>query len=381
MRLAVDTVLLRLDADLHPVALGWRRRGERQFRIADPESRITAEHIVAVAASPRIRLGTVDLPARNRERFRDAVAFALEDSLLGDVEGLHFALPERLAGERCPVAWVERDWLAARLEALAEQGYPLDALVPEPLLLPEGTGLLDGGLLSFRTAEAAGVAEAGWVLPQIEAGLSRLLAGPRTLHAPESAERIGEPLERLARDWPTRLPLNLLSGPFAPKGSTGLGRGHRIAALLGGLAVAATLAGQVVDTLQARRQQAAMEAAVIAELKLLEGANARISADPLRQLGATVAARASSAGGAGAGPLGVLAAAGPILATESRLELASLEWRDEQLTLSYRAPDLSTLEQLVQRLQQSPDLMAELSDTRFDSGRSTGRIKLRMRRL
>lgn len=381
MRLAVDTVLLRLDADLHPVALGWRRRGETQFRLADPESRVRAERIVAVAATPRIRLGTVDLPARNRERFRDAVAFALEDALLGDVESLHFALPERLAGERCPVAWVERDWLASRLAALAEQGYPLDALIPEPLLLPEGTGLLDGGLLSFRTADAAGVAEAGWVLPQVEAGLGRLLAGPRTLHAPESAERIGEPLERLARAWPARLPLNLLSGPFAPRRSNGFGRSHRIAALLGGLALLATLAGQVVDTLQARQQQAAMEAAVIAELKLLEGADARISADPLRQLGATVAARASGSGAAGVGPLGVLAVAGPVLATESRLELVSLEWRDEQLTLSYRAPDLSTLEQLVQRLQQNPDLMAELSDTRFDSGRSTGRIKLRMRRL
>jgi len=124
-----------------------------------------------------------------------------------------------------------------------------------------------------------------------------------------------------------------------------------------------------------------MEAAVIAELRLLEGAEARISADPLRQLGAAIAARASRSGQAGAGPLGVLTVAGPVLATESRLELAGLEWRDEQLTLSYRAPDLSTLEQLVQRLQQSPDLMAELSDTRFESGRSTGRIKLRMRRL
>lgn len=376
----VETVLLRLDADLHPVALAYRRRGEKQFRLADPESRLDAERTLAVAATPQIRLGTVDLPARNRERFREAVAYALEDALLGDVEGLHFALPERLSGERCVVAWVERDWLGARLAALADAGLRLDALIPEPLLLPEGTGLLDGGLLSFRNSEAAGVAESAWALPQVEARLNRLLAGPRTLHAPDAAERIGEPLERLARDWPTRLPLNLLTGPFAPPGSTGLSRAHRVAAVLAGLALLSTLASQAVDTAQARRQQAAMEAAVVAELRLLEGAEARISADPLRQLGATVAARAGRAG-ATAGPLGVLAVAGPVLATESRLELASLEWRDEQLTLSYRAPDLSTLEQLVQRLQQNPDLMAELSDTRFDSGRSTGRIKLRMRRL
>lgn len=381
MRLAVDTVLLRLDADLHPVALAYRRRGEKGFRLADPESRLNAERTLAVAATPQIRLGTVELPTRNRERFREAVAFALEESLLGEVEGLHFVLPDRLSGTRCPVAWVERDWLAARLAALAERGYTLDALVPEPLLLPEGTGLLDGGLLSFRNSEAAGVAEAGWALPQVEASLTRLLAGSRTLHAPDAAERIGEPLELLARDWPAQLPLNLLSGPFAPQGSTGLSRAHRLAAVLAGLALLAGVASQAVDTVQARRQQAAMEAAVIAELRLLEGAEARISADPLRQLGAAIAARASRSGQAGAGPLGVLTVAGPVLATESRLELAGLEWRDEQLTLSYRAPDLSTLEQLVQRLQQSPDLMAELSDTRFESGRSTGRIKLRMRRL
>jgi general secretion pathway protein L len=381
MKPAVETVLLRLDADLHPVGLAYRRRGEKQFRLADPESRLTAERTYAVAATPQIRLGRVDLPARNRERFREAVGFALEEALLGDIESLHFALPERLTGDRCAVAWVERDWLATRLAALAERGIRLDALVPEPLLLPEGTGLLDGGLLSFRHSDGAGVGEAQWLLPAVEASLSRLLAGPRTLHAPEAAERIGDPLEWLARDWPSRLPLNLLSGPFAPQGSTGLSRAHRVAAVLGGLALLVGIAGQLVDTAQARRQQATMEAAVIAELKLLEGVDARISADPLRQLGATVAARSSRSGSAGAGPLALLAVAGPVLATESRLELAGLEWRDEQLTLSYRAPDLSTLEQLVQRLQQNPELMTELSDTRFESGRSTGRIKLRMRRL
>jgi general secretion pathway protein L len=377
----VDTVLLRLDAELQPVGLAYRRRGEQVFRLADPESRLHAERTYAVAATPQIRLGQVDLPARNRERFREAVAFALEESLLGDVERLHFALPERLSGERCAVAWVERDWLQAGLQALANAGHRLDALIPEPLLLPEGCGLLDGGLLSFRNSDGAGVGEAQWLLPAVEASLSRVLAGSRTLHAPESAERIGDPLEWLARDWPARPPLNLLTGSFAPQGSTGPSRAHRIAAALAGLAILSGIASQLVDTAQARRQQATMEAAVIAELKLLEGVDARISADPLRQLGATVAARSSRSGSAGAGPLALLAVAGPVLATESRLELAGLEWRDEQLTLSYRAPDLSTLEQLVQRLQQSPELMAELSDTRFESGRSTGRIKLRMRRL
>ncbi|MCU0756114.1 MAG: type II secretion system protein GspL [Xanthomonadales bacterium] len=377
----VDTVLLRLDAELQPVGLAYRVRGERAFRMADPESRLSAEHTLAVAATPQIRLGQVDLPARNRERFREAVAFALEESLLGEVERLHFALPERLSGTRCDVAWVEREWLQARLATLAAAGHRLDLLIPEPLLLPQDCGLLDGGLLSFRQRDAAGVGEAQWLLPAIEHELNRLLAGSRTLHAPESAERIGDPLEWLARDWPARPPLNLLTGPFAPQGSTGPSRAHRIAAGLAGLAALTGVAGQFVDTAQARRQQASMEAAVIAELKLLEGSEARISADPLRQLRASIAARAGRAGAAGAGPLALLAVAGPVLATESRLELAGLEWRDEQLTLSYRAPDLSTLEQLVQRLQQSPDLLAELSDTRFESGRSTGRIKLRMRRL
>lgn len=377
----VETVLLRLDARLAPVGLAYRRRGERTFRLADPESRLQAERTIAVAATPQIRIGQVDLPSRNRERFREAVAFALEESLLGEVETLHFALPERLSGERCPVAWVERDWLKAGLASLAALGHRLDALIPEPLLLPEDTGLLDGGLLSFRSREAAGVGESQWLLPRLEAGLGRLLAGSRTLHAPESAERIGDPLEWLARDWPARPPLNLLTGEFAPQGSTGFGRAHRLAAGLAGLAMLTGVGGQLVETAQASRQLAEIEAAVVAELKLLEGPAARISADPLRQLGATVAARAGRAGAVGAGPLAVLSVAGPVLATEARLELASLEWRDEQLTLSYRAPDLSTLEQLVQRLQQNPQLLAELGDTRFESGRSTGRIKLRMRRL
>ncbi len=377
----VETVLLRLDDRFRPVGLAYRRRGERGFRLADPESRLIAERTLAVAATPQIRIGQVDLPARNRERFREAVAFALEESLLGDVEQLHFALPERLSGERCPVAWVERQWLQAGLDALAAAGHRLDALIPEPLLLPEGTGLLDGGLLSFRSPADAGVGEAGWLLPAIQPQLTRLLAGTRTLHAPDSAERIGDPLEWLTREWPTHLPLNLLTGVFAPKNAAGFPRSHRVAAALAGLAALIGITAQFVDTAQARRQQATMEAAVIAELKLLEGQQARISADPLRQLGAAVAARASRGNAAGSGPLAVLAVAGPVLATEARMELASLEWRDEQLTLGYRAPDLSTLEQLVQRLQQSPELMAELSDTRFESGRSTGRIKLRMRRL
>lgn len=90
-----------------------------------------AATVVAVLAETDVAFHRVTCPKAPAARLRAALAGVLEEQLLDDSDSLHLALaPDARPGEPAWVAACDRAWLAAELQALAQQGVVVDRITP-----------------------------------------------------------------------------------------------------------------------------------------------------------------------------------------------------------------------------------------------------------
>jgi len=93
-----------------------------------------AELCLSVPAE-QVLLREVTFSAAERRLLRQTIPYALEEQLLDEVDGSHFALGP-VEGDRVAVAVVKRGWLAEWLARCAQLGLDVQQVVPEQLLLP-----------------------------------------------------------------------------------------------------------------------------------------------------------------------------------------------------------------------------------------------------
>ena len=231
-----------------------------------------AQRIVAVVPADDVLLLDAPRVSSQRAQFAKALPFALEDQLVSSVEDMHFAVPEKLAAERVPVAVVARKTIQAWIARLAEAGVRADAMFAETQLLPisdqAGTVAIEGARAIWRssasqggTCAADGLAE--W-LAVIRAGEPALRALDvydfrRGAPAPPIADRglryhpkpAADPLSFLAAQTSTEPAINLLQGEFAPLHRQAPTRKlWRNAAMLAAAAIVLAFVYLVADTLK-----------------------------------------------------------------------------------------------------------------------------------
>ena len=185
-------------------------------------------------------------------------------------------------------------------------------------------------------------------------------------------ESVGPSIPYLARQFDQNLP-NLRSGEFAPAAR----QSARAPALR--LAAGLLLAAFVVHLLAVgfewwrdSRRIAAIDSEISEVFYSAFGPNARL-VDPLAQL---EAASRQGGGGPSGDLITLLRLAAPVLATESRMRLNGLEFRDGMLELALAAPDVGTLDGLRERLNSVSGLSAQLGGTQFGDGEFVGRLRL-----
>lgn len=109
------------------------RHGNAAAALLPPAGR--GVEVVAMVPATQVSWQRVELPrgvGPGAPRLRATLVGLLEDQLLDDTEGLHFALdPEARAGQPAWVAVCDRAWLAAHLAALDAAGRPVARIVPE----------------------------------------------------------------------------------------------------------------------------------------------------------------------------------------------------------------------------------------------------------
>lgn len=306
-----------------------------------------AEDVLLMSA-PRV--------AHSPAQMRQALPYAIEDQLAAAIETQHVAWLPAVDPQQVSVAVVARSRLDALLVALRAQGLEPDAVIPEPLLLPwqgaVATLLLEPDRAVLRYGEArafVGLAdELHLFAGRVDAGLDGVLVGEQQSPLPlRHTRRVDDALLAYGDALHNEAPLNLLQGDYAPRRRAG--RTQRAWRWASALALALGLLS-FAHALLERAQWAALverQRAEMADLYRAAVPGASRVVDAEQQLRSALAAAGQGRGDAG---LALLAQAAPALASDSRVQLDALEWRDKQLELVVSAPDVETLDALQQRL-------------------------------
>lgn len=136
-----------------------------------------ADTVVAVVADADVGWHRITLPKAPASRLRAALVGLLEEAVLDEADGLHYAVaPDAAGGEPTWIAAVHRGWLADTLAALEKANVSVERVVPSswPEDPPQGhfSEISDeaGAPMQLTWADADGVATL-----RVQGGLARAL--------------------------------------------------------------------------------------------------------------------------------------------------------------------------------------------------------------
>ena len=95
------------------------------------ELRVKGQRCVAVVPGEQVNTRRMQLPIRNRQKLMAAIPFAIENSLVSQVDDLHFTVLNSSADNQVTFAYVSRDLMQSWLQAARQAGITLSALMPD----------------------------------------------------------------------------------------------------------------------------------------------------------------------------------------------------------------------------------------------------------
>jgi general secretion pathway protein L len=398
-----ETLVIRLGSD--PDQAEWLSvgatgcpSGAQRGPLAQAARQAAGRRVVALVAGTDVLLTRAELPGANRRRMLQALPYALEERLAGDVEQLHFAAGGRESDNRLPVAVVARERMNAWCDALQRAGLHPQLLISELQALPwEADGwtvLLSPERALVRTGPAAGFAiEPDNLLPLARLALrERIPASARLLESPGCdaaalctlleqsgvsvhTEPAGDsPLGAAPTQPAVPGAIDLLQGEYSRREQ--LGRRWRpwvpAAALL--LVWLGVQAG--ITATEYRRLAAENEALAAATERVFRDAfpEVRRIVNPRVQMERGIEELAKHQ--AGGGFLELFEAAGGALAKIPGLQIQGVAYRDGQLDLDVSLGDLQILDRLKQQLDLE-GLAVEIQSASAGEGGVRSRMRLR----
>ncbi|MDX1518375.1 MAG: type II secretion system protein GspL, partial [Woeseiaceae bacterium] len=335
---------------------------------------------------------SADVPARGAKLLA-ALPYALEDQVADDVDELHFAAGHRDADGTLPVAVVRHDRLEAWLERLEQAGIEATRIVPENHGLARTPNTLSmlvaDGAVMFNDGEST-----QFVLPDISPG--EALAATGVLDGKDDASRHllvycdAEIAPRYEKDWALMrhemssvdvnllpdgvLPklavtvasgagVNLLQGRYGAKAELGgLFRPWRFAAMFLGAFLVLVVAGKAIDIYRMNVEIDSLRAQFSETyLAIRPGANAEI-VDPVGTVNSLRRSQVSVA----AGPQVFLPSLQQLAAAvdgKSSVKIEAISYRAGIVDVRLLAPDIPTVDGIVQAVSASGRFVASLQST------------------
>ncbi len=399
-------------------AAGNPHASVRQGPLSQVHDFARQRRVVCVIPAVDIYLGQALLPAQgNRNKYRQAIPYALEDDLAEDLEQLHFALGREqpvgvknseesvdvmAAGRQVniPVAVINKERLRNWLHKLSTAGLQPHALIPEVLSLPwDGNGwsvLLDEGLALVRTEPLQGFAcdpenlevllnsalDASEDAPQqIRIWNHNGVAPAPNLKSEVQIEQLTpeqSTVVTLAKGYRPEQAINLLQGEFSYKEEYGkLLRPWRLPAILLSALVALLFVSNVVQYLQlSKRNEELRQQLVGTYMELFPDAlnvpePRKQMEDKLNELIATA--------GASSNFLELLDIISAETAKIPNAKITTLNFSEGGLNLELSLPNLQVLDQIKQQLDQNPTLLAEIQSASAEGEQIKGSLKISKR--
>lgn len=398
------TIYIRLGGEPHQ-GVCWLSRGSgggqpavRHGELREAALRGSGERLVVLLpAAPMLPLRAT-LPPLSGQKLRRAVPYAVEEQLAEEVEGYHFALGKRQDDGTLPLLALRRAQMVAWLDLLAAAELKPHACLNEAFTLPwqpgEMTLLLEAGGALLRLAPDEGYSLPldgleEWLelaLPRAPSEVTALrlfdargeAAAPpqwrgRLAGLAQQYEKVTEPLVLLSANADAAS-INLLQGEFSRKEQIGrLWRPWRATAALLGAWLLLQGGGALLDYRHLEAEEARLYAAV-EQVYRDTFPEAKNVGNPRVQMERKLAELQGA--GSGGAFVTLFAASGPVVAAAKGAELQNLRYRQGELELELRLPDLPALDTLKQGLQQA-GLQVEIRSASSRDNRVEGRLVIR----
>lgn len=383
-----------------PQQVSWRApQGElsspiQHGSLAEAALQARGQNVLLLVAGNEVLLTNATVPSKNRSRVLSAIPFALEESLIDDVEELHFAIGEP-KGEAYPVAVINKTYLETLLAELHEAGIRPQTLLPEPLALAEAKEgwslLVDGEHAIIRQPELNGFSIETAALPELLSSAIDFAAedAPKRLtlyHCGETAElnldtlplaidyhRCSHPLEQLSHNL-EQPAINLLQGEYRRQDPLQkLWQPWKQPLALVALLLIVSSVSMFIEQqhLNAQEQQLRSEIeqtfrSTFPQVKRVVNARAQMKTR-LKKL----------RGGQGElqGLLPLLVSSAQPLASAKNIQLNSLNFRKGYLDLELNTPQLQALDALKRQLE-SRKLRVKILSANTEKGQVKGRMRL-----
>lgn len=372
---------------------GTRRGHTSSGTLADAAREVRERDVIVLVPATEVLTLSADIPAKGA-RLLAALPYALEDQVADDVEDLHFAAGRRGADGTLPVAVVRHDKMEAWLERLEQAGIEAARIVPENHGLARTPNtlsmLVDEDSIMFNDGDAV-----QFVLPDVSPG-EALAATVVIDSSDDDASRHllvfcdAAIASRFEKDWALMrhelssvdvnllpdgtLPklavtvasgsgVNLLQGRYGAKTEfSGLFRPWRNAAMFLGAFVVLLLAGKGIDTYRMNVEVDNLRAQFSEiYLGIRPGANADI-VDPVGTVNSLRRSQVTVASGPQVflPSLQQLAAA---VAGKTTVEIQAISYRAGIVDVRLLAPDIPTVDGIVQSVSASGRFDASLQST------------------
>lgn len=372
--------------------------------------------VIALVPSTNVLCTFVTIPVRNQAKLLQAIPFAMEDRLAGDIDELHFAAGKRDANERVPVAVVQRLKMEAWLEQISAVELDLVGVYTDGDVLgdmPNTTILLveaQRATLRDATGEIAAVDLGAldalidtwlherkqtdneelpppinllvYVAPDCEATVQPVI--DRLRPRVETLEIMVLPdggLPRLAAQSVVAPGINLLHGAYARRSTLGTyWPAWRVTAtLLAGLFII-LLGSKLLEISSLNRQVAQLDQAIekaiqytFPEVREIRDARALFDSK-LRALGQ------ANPNAGGDGFLETLdSVAGAVAKNNgSAATIESINYRSGVMELRVLAPNVETLDQIREAISQDAGMQAEIQSANPDGEQVRGRLQIKL---
>lgn len=400
----VDWVVVDAAGRISPTARGT---------LAEAAGAAAERRLMTLAPAEQVLRIKANIPLKGNAKIRQALPFALEEQIAGDIEAQHFAFTKADKDGSIPVAVVADSLMSGWLEELADAGLKPDSLRPESDGLPDTPAtvsiLIEDTSVTIRDYNGEFIvtdsASIALVLDMLMEQHSEAMENDTSL-VPVNVivycnlqvqEQLNELWDRLrlkaeSVDLKTlddgALPflanqlmasdgINLLQGSYQPKTDLNIEWGPwRLPGALLAACVLLALCIQGASYWQLTRAEAALDQAA-AQVLLETFPDAGETSDPWDALQARLNVSSGSTVSA-SGPgfdetLGILAEA---FAATPDLNMQTMAYRNGILDLQLLAPDVSSLDKLRQQISESDKFTASIQSANPDKDVIKGRMQI-----